>query len=94
MEVTKSIDIMPIDAITNPISQERVIEQLSKTTDTPFEFTKIEINLDDNTYLPKISAINALRRDCLQELENLAIEKFERILPNSQNQSNLNRQNL
>ena len=90
MEVTKSIDIMPIDAITNPISQERVIEQLSKTTDTPFEFTKIEINLDDNTYLPKISAINALRRDCLQELENLAIEKFERILPNSQNRSNLN----
>ena len=80
-EVTKSIDISPIDAISNPISRERVIEQLSKTTNTPFEFTNIEVNLDKNTYLPKISAINALRRDCLQELENLAIEKFERVLP-------------
>lgn len=78
MEVVKSIDITPIDAISNPISKGRVIEQLSKTTDTPFEFTEINVILDDNTYLPKISAINALRRDCLQELENLAIKKFER----------------
>lgn len=78
MEVLKAIDVTPIDAISNPISKERVIEQLSKTTDTPFEFTKINVILDDNAYLPKISAINSLRRDCLQELENLAIKKFER----------------
>lgn len=82
MEILKSSDIIPIDAISNPISKERIIEQLSKTTDTPFEFTKIYIDLDENTYLPKISTINALRRDCLKELENLAINKFERVLPN------------
>ena len=90
MEVIKEIDVTPIDAISNPISKERIIEQLSKTTDTPFEFTKIEVDLDDNTYLPKISAINSLRRDCLQELENLAIKKFERISPNCQNTAGLN----
>ena len=90
MEVIKEIDVIPIDAISNPISKERIIEQLSKTTDTPFEFTKIEVDLDDNTYLPKISAINSLRRDCLQELENLAIKKFERISPNCQNTAGLN----
>lgn len=93
MEVIKEIDVIPIDAISNPISKERIIEQLSKTTDTPFEFTKIEVDLDDNTYLPKISAINSLRRDCLQELENLAIKKFERISPNCQNTTNLNMAN-
>ncbi len=93
MEVIKEIDVTPIDAISNPISKERIIEQLSKTTDTPFEFTKIEVDLDDNTYLPKISAINSLRRDCLQELENLAIKKFERISPNCQNTTNLNMAN-
>lgn len=82
MEVLKAADITPIDAISNPISKERIIEQLSKTTDTPFKFRKIDIDLDENTYLPKISTINALRRDCLQELQNLAINKFERILPN------------
>ena len=78
MSVSKTIELSPIEAISNPISKDRVIEQLSKTTDTPFEFTKIDVVLDDNTYLPKISAINSLRRDCLQELENLAIQKFER----------------
>lgn len=93
MEVIKEIDVTPIDAISNPISKERIIEQLSKTTDTPFEFTKIEVDLDDNTYLPKISAINSLRRDCLQELENLATKKFERISPNCQNTTNLNMAN-
>ena len=82
MEVLKTADITPIDAISNPISKERIIEQLSKTTDTPFRFRKIDIDLDENTYLPKISTINALRRDCLQELQNLAINKFERVLPN------------
>ena len=93
MEVIKEIDVTPIDAISNPISKERIIEQLSKTTDTPFEFTKIDVDLDDNTYLPKISAINSLRRDCLQELENLAIKKFERVLPNYQDTANLNMAN-
>lgn len=93
MEVIKEIDVTPIDAISNPISKERIIEQLSKTTDTPFEFTKIDVDLDDNTYLPKISAINSLRRDCLQELENLAIKKFERVLPNCQDTTNLNMAN-
>lgn len=82
IEVLKAADITPIDAISSPISKERIIEQLSKTTDTPFKFRKIDIDLDENTYLPKISTINALRRDCLQELQNLAINKFERILPN------------
>ena len=81
MEILKATDITPIDAISNPISKERIIEQLSKTTDTPFEFTKIDVDLDENTYLPKISTINSLRRDCLKELENLAINKFERVLP-------------
>ncbi len=81
MSITKYIDVTPIDAISNPISKDRIIEQLSKTKDTQFEFTKIQVILDDNTYLPKISAINQLRRDCLEELEKLAIEKIERNLP-------------
>ena len=80
MSITKYIDVTPIDAISNPISKDRIIEQLSKTKDTQFEFTKIQVILDDNTYLPKISAINQLRRDCLEELEKLAIEKIERII--------------
>lgn len=78
ISVKKSLDISPIDSISSPISKERVIEQLSKTTNTQFEFKYISVNLDDNCYIPKISSINALRRDCLSELENIAIKRFER----------------
>ena len=81
--IKKELDIIPIDALNNPITKDRVIEQLKKTTNTQFEFIDININLDENTYLPKISAINQLRRDCLEELENLAIKRFERTLPNN-----------
>ena len=76
--VKKSLDFSPIDSISNPITEERIIEQLSKTTNTQFNFEKIIVNLDKNCYIPKISAINQLRRDCLQELENIAITRFER----------------
>ncbi len=74
----KQIDIIPIDAISSPITAERISEQLNKTTDTPFEFKNIKIVLDDNTYIPKISAINELRREIVEDLENQAIKRFER----------------
>lgn len=78
MSSSKSVDLTPIDSISNPISKERIIEQVNKTTDTPFEFKQITVILDDNTYIPKISAINSLRRDCLNDLINQAISRFER----------------
>lgn len=78
MSSHKSIDLIPIDAISNPITRERIIEQINKTTDTPFEFKNIKVMLDDNTYIPKISAINSLRRDCLDSLISQAISRFER----------------
>ncbi len=78
MSCTKTVDLIPIDSISNPISKERIIEQVNKTTDTPFEFKRITVLLDDNTYIPKISAINSLRRDCLNDLINQAISRFER----------------
>ena len=78
MSAKSEIDIEPIDAISNPISKERIAEQLCKTTNTQFEFKNININLDENTYVPKISSINELRRECLQSLEEQAISRFSR----------------
>ncbi len=78
MSSCKTVDLVPIDSISNPISKQRIIEQVNKTTDTPFEFKYIRVILDDNTYIPKISAINSLRRDCLNDLINQAISRFER----------------
>lgn len=79
--VTVSIEskIIPIDAINQPITKERIISQFSKTSDTPFEFSSIDIDLDDNLYISKISELNALRRDALEKLENLVCLKFTRV---------------
>ena len=81
LSTTISNEIQPIEAISNPISKERLIEQLNKTTDTNFEFRQINIEMDDNIYIPKISSINALRRDALNALYQKGIDNFTRILP-------------
>ena len=78
MSAKSVIDILPIDAITNPISEDRIKEQLCKTTNSQFEFKYIKVDLDDNTYVPKISYINQLRRECLEKLEEQAIQRFSR----------------
>ena len=81
LSTTISNEIQPIEAISNPISKERLIEQLNKTTDTNFEFKQINIEMDDNIYIPKISSINSLRRDALNALYQKGINNFTRILP-------------
>lgn len=78
MSAKSVIDILPIDAITNPISEDRIKEQLCKTTNSQFEFKYIKVDLDNNTYVPKISYINQLRRECLEKLEEQAIQRFSR----------------
>ena len=93
MSAKSVIDILPIDAITNPISEDRIKEQLCKTTNSQFEFKYIKVDLDDNTYVPKISYINQLRRECLEKLEEQAIKRFSRNKKNielSSNNSDIN----
>ena len=84
INISKTYDITPTEAISNPITKDRIIQQLSKTNNTPFIFHKIDVDLEENTYLPKISILNLLRRESLEELEKLAIKKFERTLPNNE----------
>ena len=93
MSAKSVIDILPIDAITNPILEDRIKEQLCKTTNSQFEFKYIKVDLDDNTYVPKISYINQLRRECLEKLEEQAIQRFSRNKKNielSSNNSDIN----
>ncbi len=75
-------DIIPIKAINSPITKERIISQLIKTKNTPFEFDKIKITLDENLYISSISSLNSLRRDALSLLEDKIIEKYKRQLNN------------
>ena len=55
------------------LDRERVIENISKTGDSIFRVKNINLDLDDNAFLP-ISAINELRREATKILENRILE--------------------
>jgi len=46
-------DAIPIDALKTPISVERVVKQISKTNNTPFEFKNITVLLDNRIICSK-----------------------------------------
>ena len=79
-EVKITSDIIPVEAINAPITQERLATQLSKTNNTPFHFENIEIDLEDGLYIQGISAINELRRQALAQYEALLVQSFRRNL--------------
>ena len=69
---------LPEIAKNNPITKERLEKQLNKLTDTPFYFEDIQINLDDNLFVPHISTINELRRNAINEYSQILINEFKR----------------
>lgn len=85
LAVKFEIDESPIEAKNKPLTKETVIRQILKTASTPFEFKHIDIDLDDNIFLPKISLLNELRRNALEQVEQLAISKCSRTIDKTKN---------
>lgn len=73
-------NMIPIDALKTPISVERVVKQISKTTNTPFSFENITVFLDDGLYVPSISTLNELRRTALEKVEQEILSRAKRTL--------------
>ena len=71
-------DVIPVEAISKPIDKQRIISQLSKTTNTIFEFKNIDVILDDNLFITSISFLNELRRNALDEITNTALNNIYR----------------
>ena len=69
---------IPEQATNTPLQKDRVLKQLTKTNNTPFEFESIKINMDDDIFLPKISSLNDLRRRALDLFTTSAVRRFER----------------
>ena len=82
IHVNISSNIIPVNAVNSPITAERLIAQISKTNNTPFQFKNIEIDLDDGLYITGISNINELRRQALSQYEEKLIKSFRRSCPN------------
>lgn len=78
IDFTITSDLVPVDSINSPITSERISDQINKLGGTPFEFDKIEIDLDDNLYVPSISKLNQLRRNCVAKLEEILLDRIHR----------------
>ena len=75
--ISFSYNYIPGSAQNQPLTEEKVISQFSKTLDTPFSFIKFNIDLDDNLFLP-VSILNEIRRIAIDKIENAIIQDFKR----------------
>ena len=82
ISVTYTSEDTPVEARNKPITEDKIIEQLSKTTDSIFEFEKINVKIEDNLFLPSIKTLNELRRKALDEILTIAKERITRLSPN------------
>ena len=78
ISISVTSTVCPVPALNNPITEQRIISQLSKTNNTPFNFSNIKVNMDENLYISPISSLNELRRNALTKYENKLITSFKR----------------
>ena len=63
-------------ALNKPTSKEEIIEKLSKLGDTVYSFDKLDIEIDNNIFIP-IKEINELRRQACLELNEKRLYQYE-----------------
>ena len=68
---------IPDIAKNTPITIEKISNQFNKTLNTCFEFNKIDIDLDDNLFIPT-SIINEIRRQAINRIEEKILDSFKR----------------
>lgn len=76
VSIASSLVLEP--AIKNPFTEERIVSQISKTNNTPFEFKEINVDLDEGLFIPSIKELNEIRRMALTKLENIIIGRIKR----------------
>lgn len=64
-------------SINNPITKERIYQQLSKLGNTVFNLDKLVVDLDENVFIT-VKELNALRRIAIEKLENDILLKYKR----------------
>ena len=67
-------------SITSPISKEKIITQLSKLGNTPFNVNKIDINMDNNIFI-SIKELNEIRRNLVELIIKEKVKR-NRTIPN------------
>ncbi|MDO5389524.1 MAG: U32 family peptidase [Eubacteriales bacterium] len=68
------------EAKKQPLDEARIRAQMEKTGNTPYEFEKLDIQLEGNVFLP-MSSVNQIRREAFCQLQNKIAESFRREIP-------------
>ena len=65
------------EALTKPMDKTRIEKQMRKTGNTEFEFEKLQIDSQDNVFVP-LQSLNDLRRRGLEDLQSAILQTFQR----------------
>ena len=76
MEVTVTGEAVG-EARNKPLDRKTVLEKMNKTGNTPFVFEELNLELDDNVFVP-IGQLNALRREALGQLQERILRDYRR----------------
>lgn len=61
-----------------PISVEKIKQQIEKTGNTPFKIIDLKLDLDENIYIP-ISELNEFRRNTIYKFEEELLSNYNRV---------------
>lgn len=61
-----------LEAQNRPLTEDDVVKQLMKTGESLFEFEKIEVQMEDNCFMP-VKCLNELRRNAFESLKEAVI---------------------
>lgn len=65
------------EALNQPLSEDKIRKQMTKTNDTAFFFQELELKLEGNVFVP-VQKLNELRRDGITALEEKISESYRR----------------
>lgn len=71
---------IPLKAQNQPMTGEKALKQLKKAGNTPFALEKMEAKIEGELFMP-VQALNELRREGLQALEEALLERKRRRKP-------------
>ncbi|MDO4273311.1 MAG: DUF3656 domain-containing protein [Eubacteriales bacterium] len=64
-------------ARSQPMEEGRIRKQMEKLGDTPFQWERLDIQMDGNIFIP-VKTLNEMRRDALASLEEQLLKPFRR----------------
>ena len=71
-----------------PMQEDKIKEQLSKTNTTSFKMDQLEVHMESDIFIP-VSKLNELRREAIEQLTGQIVKQYQRKLPIKNEETNV-----